>query len=138
MRSQSQISGKSTAVGVFPFGQPILPVVQKDIREKKVFVLGVYASAVHARWLGPDGSQFIRAVGVASEPEIFWTGDGAEKIVRSIELPDGAGRLEAADEQLNGPSGRALDECILKPLGLSRATVWLCDLVPHSCMNGKQ
>ncbi len=32
--------------GVFPFGQPIVPVAQQDRTPKKVFVLGVYASAV--------------------------------------------------------------------------------------------
>ncbi|MEI8195410.1 MAG: hypothetical protein WCI73_05825 [Phycisphaerae bacterium] len=43
-----------------------------------------------------------------------------------------------ADPQLNGPSGVTLDEKFLKPLGLSRDDAWLCDLVPHSCMNDPQ
>ena len=34
----------------FPFGQELHPLVQEDQSPKKVFVLGVYASAVHARW----------------------------------------------------------------------------------------
>jgi hypothetical protein len=45
--------------------------------------------------------------------------------------------LEPAEEY-NGPSGRALDELYLAPLGLSRTDVWLCDQVPHSLKNQKQ
>ncbi|MBP7830367.1 MAG: hypothetical protein KA248_10660 [Kiritimatiellae bacterium] len=127
-------------IGTFPFGQPILPVRQEDRGPKKVFVLGVYASAVHARWIGPDGKQLISAVGVASEPEIFWRGDKeqAAEIIQRISLPKGAGSLAPANEQHNGPSGRALDELILQPLDLKRSDTWLCDLVPNSCMNPGQ
>lgn len=80
------------------------------------------------------------AVGVASEPEIFWRGDAAEaqSIIEGIELPPGTGTLVPAGEQLNGPSGKTLDELYLAPLGLSRDDAWLCDLVPHSCMNNRQ
>ena len=35
----------------FPFGQPLKPVQQLNRSPKKAFVLGVYASAVHARWI---------------------------------------------------------------------------------------
>jgi hypothetical protein len=38
-------------IGTFPFGQLVQDVVQTDRTPKKVFVLGVYASAVHARWM---------------------------------------------------------------------------------------
>jgi hypothetical protein len=31
-----------------------------------------------------------------------------------------------------------LDDAILAPLGISRDDTWLCDLVPHSCMNSAQ
>ena len=39
----------------FPFGQELHPLVQEDKSPKKIFVLGVYASAVksyvkHLRW----------------------------------------------------------------------------------------
>ena len=34
----------------FPFGETVKPLAQLDRTPKKVFVLGVYASAVHARW----------------------------------------------------------------------------------------
>jgi len=128
------------SIGVFPFGQPIFPLVQKDRSKKRVFVLGVYASAVHARWVGKDGRQKIGALAVATEPEIFWRGnqEAAEEIISKIKIPNGAGRLMPAGQQLNGPSGKALDELFLRPLGFTRKDAWLCDLVPHSCMNPNQ
>jgi len=48
----------------FPFGQKLHALVQEDRSPKKVFVLGVYASAVHARW--KQGSKIIcQALAVA-------------------------------------------------------------------------
>jgi len=128
-----------TAVtGTYPFGQPLRVVLQRDRTPKHVFVLGVYASAVHARWLDADRKLLIRALAVASEPTIFWDGTDAAQIIARITLPDGAGTLESADESMNGPSGRALDEHYLEPLGSTRSDAWLCDLVPHTCMNPGQ
>jgi hypothetical protein len=126
------------SLGVFPFGEQVLQVGQQDKTCKGVFVLGVYASAVHARWKSPSGRTLINAVGVASEPAIFWAGEGVEEIIASIEIPEAAGSLVPASGDLNGPSGRALDTSFLKPLGLSREDAWLCDLVPYSCMNPGQ
>jgi uracil-DNA glycosylase len=122
----------------FPFGEPVRKVEQKDRSPKKVFVLGVYASAVHARWRGPDNKVLVRALAVASEPEIFWSGEGADKIIKRIKLPDGIGKLEVAAEQYNGPSSRVLDSHILEPLGLKRNDAWLCDCVPQSRVNPSQ
>jgi uracil-DNA glycosylase len=124
--------------GSYPFGQPLRAVVQRDRTPKQIFVLGVYASAVHARWLDSDGKVLIRALAVASEPVIFWDGIDAEQIIARIPLPDVAGTLEPADETMNGPSGRALDKQYLEPLACPRSDVWLCDLVPHTCMNPSQ
>lgn len=56
---------------------------------------------------------------------------------RESAFPPSVGRLEPADA-LNGPSGRALDQCILQPLGVCRNDAWLCDLVPYSCANKNQ
>lgn len=84
------------AIGRFPFGEPIRPVRQADGSAKDAFVLGVYASAVHARWVGPEGRVRIGALAVASEPEIFWRGDGAEEIVSRVSVPPGTGRLVPA------------------------------------------
>jgi len=122
----------------FPFGQPITPVSQTDRRPKRVFVLGVYASAVHARWVGDDGKTIISALAVASEPEIFWRGEDAQAAVSRIPVPAGAGRLVPAGQSLNGPSGIALDSRFLAPLGTSRSDTWFCDLLPESRCNPSQ
>lgn len=117
---------------------PIEPVCQVDRAQKKVFVLGVYASAVHARWVSDKGKTLISALAVASEPEIFWRGENAAEIVSRISVPTGAGRLVAANNKLNGPSGVALYKMFLTPLGIDRNQAWLCDLLPESRCNPKQ
>ncbi|MBE6595297.1 MAG: hypothetical protein E7644_05810, partial [Ruminococcaceae bacterium] len=81
----------------FPFGQELHPLVQEDKSPKKVFVLGVYASAVHARWK-KDGQAVCQALAVASEPRIFWDGneDEARAIIGQINIPKELGYLEPA------------------------------------------
>ena len=111
---------------------------QADRAPKEIFILGVYASAVHARWLSPDGTELARALAVASEPYIFWRGEGPEAIIDRIHLPRGVGKLAPAAKMFNGPSGVALDERILAPLNRTRGDTWLADLVPNSCMNFRQ
>jgi hypothetical protein len=101
-------------------------------------VLGVYASAVHARWVDDKGHTIINALAVASEPGIFWRGDGAQDIVSQITVPPGAGRLVAAGRSLNGPSGIALEEGFLRPLGIDRWRAQLCDLLPESRCDPEQ
>jgi len=122
----------------YPFGQPLIPVVQKDRSPKKVFVLGVYASAVHAKWRDKYGTVLVQALAVASEPYIFWRGDGVEGIISRIEIPREAGRLEPAAAHFNGPSGKTLDDSFLSPLGYSREDAWLSDLLPESRINPNQ
>ena len=125
-------------LGKFPFGQPVRRVEQNDRNPRQVFVLGVYSSAVHARWLSSEGKELVKALSVASEPWIFWCGENTNDIVSSIDVPDGVGSLEPAACRFNGPSGRSLDDQYLEALGVTRAEAWLCDLVPHSCMNDGQ
>lgn len=123
----------------FPFGEELKPVVQQDRASKKVFVLGVYASAVHARW--KNGSKVIcNALAVASEPRIFWDGklDEAKEIIGRIKIPKELGTLEPADSRFNGPSSKVLDEHILAPLGFTRKEAWLCDLLPETRLNEGQ
>ena len=86
----------------FPFGQELHPLVQEDRTPKKVFVLGVYASAVHARWKR-DGKIVCQALAVASEPRIFWDGNPTEakSIINAIAIPKELGTLEPAGKQLN-------------------------------------
>lgn len=123
----------------FPFGSRVEKLVQVDQTPKEVFVLGVYASAVHAKWIYND-KIFCQALAVASEPRIFWDGniDEAQTIIDEIAVPDGVGKLVLPNKNLNGPSGKVLIENILNPLGLSRNDAWLCDLLPESRMNPKQ
>jgi uracil-DNA glycosylase len=122
----------------FPFGQPLQRVEQAPHTSARVFVLGVYSSAVHARWLGLDGKQRALALAVASEPYVFWRGEGAEAIIDAIQVPPEAGSLVEAHRRFNGPSGKSLDEDYLAPLGLERDDAWLCDLLPESRMNKGQ
>ena len=123
----------------FPFGEKLHPLVQEDKSPKKIFVLGVYASAVHARWK-KDGQIICQALAVASEPRIFWDGNPheAKAIIDAIDMPKELGALEPAGRHLNGPSAKVLDESILAPLGYTRADAWLCDCLPETRLNPSQ
>jgi uracil-DNA glycosylase len=123
---------------VFPFGSQLQKVEQIDKSPKKLLILGVYASVVHAKWIDVDGSIKVNALAVASEPYIFWKGENAEKIIDKISVPEKLGKLIPADKRFNGPSGIALDELFLKPLGYTREDAWLCDLIPYSRINANQ
>jgi len=97
----------------YPFGETVKPLVQQDRSPKKVFVLGVYASAVHARWMKPGQKRPVcTALAVASEPRIFWDGnpEEAKEIISRINFPKELGTLEPADPKFNGPSAKVLDE----------------------------
>ncbi len=122
----------------FPFGSQLQKVEQKDRNHKEIFVLGVYASAVHAKWIDIEGKVKVNALAVASEPYIFWKGDNPEQIINKIQIPKELGTLVPADKNFNGPSGNALDELFLKPLGYTRDDAWLCDLLPYSRINPNQ
>jgi hypothetical protein len=124
---------------LYPFGQQVHTLVQQDRTPKKVFVLGVYASAVHARWK-KDGKTICPALAVASEPRIFWDGniEEAREIISKIQIPEEAGALEPAGMHLNGPSAKVLDEHILGALGYTRKDAWLCDLLPETRINNGQ
>jgi len=123
----------------FPFGEPLKRVQQIERSPKRAFVLGVYASAVHARWVDAAGKQKIAALAVASEPEIFWRGDNADQLISEIKIPDQLGSLIVPKgDRFNGPSGKILDERFLTPLKLDRSITWLCDLIPESRVNERQ
>ena len=123
----------------YPFGQTVKALRQEDKSPKKVFVLGVYASAVHARWK-KEGKIVCQALAVASEPRIFWDGDPeeAKRIIDAVAIPAELGVLEPASRQLNGPSAKVLDENILAPLGFTREDAWLCDCLPETRINPSQ
>lgn len=123
----------------FPFGEYVRRLEQQDKTPKEVFVLGVYASAVHARWIN-GGQTVCQALAVASEPYIFWDGDPIEahKIISEIKVPKEVGTLVLPNKNLNGPSSKVLSENILKPLSVTRQQAWLCDLLPESRLNPNQ
>ena len=123
----------------FPFGEYLRPLTQADQTPKKIFVLGVYASAVHARWK-KDSDIVCQALAVASEPRIFWDGDSDEArgIISRVRIPEELGVLEPAGSHLNGPSAKVLDGHILAPLGFTRSDAWLCDCLPESRLNPSQ
>jgi len=125
---------------VFPFGSPVEKLFQTDRTPKKVFILGVYAGTVQARWLERSGKILVRALAVASEPELYWRGDQeqAEQIIKSINIPEEMGILITEGKEINGPIGRSLDKLFLEPLGLIRKDSWLCDMIPFSLMNRGQ
>jgi hypothetical protein len=83
-------------IGIFPFGEEVRKVEQQDRSLKQVFILGVYASSVHARWIDANGRNVVKALAVASEPYIFWRGDGALEIIKKIQIPPAIGRLVSA------------------------------------------
>jgi hypothetical protein len=114
----------------FPFGRPLENTPPQKARNAKAFVVGVYASAVHARWIGPDGKEACKALAVSSEPCSFWDGTGAEAIIADIQktVPSDMGRLEVPARQFNGPSAGTLLEMYLAPLGLTPADCWITDL----------
>ena len=122
----------------FPFGEKLKKVEQKDKTPKEVFVLGVYASAVHAKWIDAKGKQKVSALAVASEPEIFWRGENAKSIISTIKIPNELGKLVVPNKSFNGPSGQILDDLFLSPLGIKRDSAWLCDIVPFSRINKNQ
>ena len=123
----------------YPFGERVCPLVQQDKSPKKVFALGVYASAIHAKWKKGDKT-ICQALAVASEPRIFWDGNPQEaaEIISRINIPEELGTLEPASAHLNGPSAKVLDEDILAPLGFTREDAWLCDLLPETRLNPSQ
>ena len=60
-------------------------------------------------------------------------------LAASIGLQEDAGRLVLpGSKNMNGPSGKALDEFFLAPLDLDRSNTWLCDLLPYSRVNPSQ
>ncbi len=123
----------------YPFGEYVRPLVQEDQSPKKIFILGVYASAVHARWK-KNSDIICQALAVASEPRIFWDGnpDEAREIISHILIPEELGVLEPAESHLNGPSAKVLDDHILAPLGFTRNEAWLCDCLPETRLNPNQ
>ena len=122
----------------FPFGAPAPVVRQQALEGARAFVLGVHAGAVVAKWIDALGTLRSVAIAVASEPHLYWRGDDEAQVIAAVRPPAIAGRLHPPGFDLNGQVGRALDQHFLRPLGLTRATAWLCDLMPEYRLNDAQ
>ncbi len=61
-------------IGIFPFGKEVHKVEQKERTPKQVFILGVYASAVHAQWLDTNGKTVVKALAVSSQFSLLLVG----------------------------------------------------------------
>ena len=127
-------------LGIFPFGNSVKKVEQKDRTPKKVFVLGVHSSAINVRWITTEEKTFVMALAVENEPDIYWRGSPAyiNRIIRHLNFPEELGTLIPAHKDLNGAEGRALDYNLLGPLGLERKNTWLSNLIPFAIANKSQ
>jgi len=48
----------------FPFGQPVIDIIQEDRAPKRLYILGVYASAVHTHWIGTNDQTIVKALAI--------------------------------------------------------------------------
>ena len=126
--------------GLFPFGEEVRILNQKDRSPKKFFVIGSYASAVHASWFDMSGKMISRALAVANEPEILWTGNSFEamSIINRVNCPPDAGILSDPGKRMNGGVGRLFYLEVLKPLNILRSDVWFTLLIPFIVANKGQ
>lgn len=118
-------------VGTFPFGMPLRRTPpQTPSGPTWAIIVGVYPSAIHATWFGPEGGVLCRAMAVGTEPHSFWTGgDGGARLQAIQErVPERMGRLELPRGDYNGCSGRTLNSDYLVPLQLKREECWVTDL----------
>ena len=76
----------------YPFGEELKRVVQQDRTPKKVFVLGVYASAVHAKWMKPGIPQ---GAGTLEPADPRFNGPSAKVLDEHILAPLGFTRKDA-------------------------------------------
>ena len=115
----------------YPFGAPVRSVARQPSGHRRVFILGAYPSALHIRWIPPDGSNLgaVRALAVDNEPEPFWDGADDAELVDAWAaewFSASYGRVSPAGK-LNGSSGRWVDEQVLRPLAARREEVWFTD-----------
>lgn len=124
--------GSTASPFVFPFGRRANPTRPIADGPRDVFVLGAYPSALHVHWKPPPSShkRGITALAVDAEPEPFWDGRDAARLVDLwkeqvdfSEETDGTATPAVA----NGDSGRALDGSYLEPMGLDRSACWITD-----------
>ncbi len=130
--------------GAFPFGRANGPrdVTWHGSGSPRLLVIGVYPSALHVRWVAPqsvatppDGAGRVSAMAVDVEPEVFWRGDGADRLVNRWKDDVGFvdGDEHGCDGQVsahgNGSSGRTLDS-YLDAVGVTAADTAYLDVYP--------
>src|SRR4051794_29744376 len=121
---------------VFPFGQQVLPRPPSPAETRQHFVLGAYPSGLHVRWQPPtlDGvairGRLWRLI-VDNEPIPFWDGEDAETRFeewrQAVGWQEEWGTVSVAARGSNGPSGKWVDEHILRPLGVTRGDACISD-----------
>lgn len=118
-------------VGTFPFGIPLRRTPPQTPSEPtRALIVGVYPSALHATWLGPEGKVRCRAMAVGTEPHSFWNGRDAGARLQEIQecVPERLGNLELPRGNYNGCSGQTLESDYLVPLQLKHEECWVTDL----------
>jgi hypothetical protein len=119
------MSPDDSTVERFPFGATLAPVQPSAASARRILVLGVYASALHARWkYGSGRRDYVAALAVDNEPTPFWDGRDQEDRIASVRPPFG----QLLPTPQNGCSGKALDEHYLQRLNLLRGDCWITDL----------
>jgi uracil-DNA glycosylase len=121
----------ANSYGIFPFGRPVQPCRPSASRHRRIVIVGAYPSALHVAWTPPAPYRPVKAIAVDNEPEPFWNGAGQEDRVENWKRLVGFdeerwGRVSPAGT-LNGSSGDWVDENVLKPMGVTRADVWITD-----------
>ena len=127
----------------FPFGDRTTPRPPRrpSTGAARCFVLGVYPSALHVQWRlptwahGDAGKSVVGSLAISDEPEVFWDGADAERLVgewrarvgfRDGDGPTQWGKVFAAG---NGTSGRPVRDHVLRPLGVDPGSAWFTDIV---------
>ena len=112
-----------------------------------MFILGAYPSGVHLAWTSPAHLDLdrptVRALLVDNEPEVFWTGEGAEAMLsgwkQAVGFRDGWwGSVDHAPPGNNGPSGQWLKEHVLQPLKVARSDCCITDCLNTARYNKQQ
>ena len=115
---------------IFPFGRRVKPCIPDITASRPIFILGAYPSALHIRWTPPEPFKPIRAIAVDNEPEIFWNGNREFEYVDDWMIYT---RYEpkwgtvALAKELNGSSGRWVNEQVIDVFRVTRKDVWLSD-----------
>lgn len=115
----------------FPFGRRVKRCSPNITAQRAIFILGAYPSALHIRWTPPNPFKRIRAIAVDNEPEVFWNGEEElryfDKWKRDSGFDESKWGSVALAKDLNGSSGRWVDEQVICAFHTRREDVWMSD-----------